>query len=58
MENGELGLVILDVVSHVEVVHLAEHGSATTQVHQVTETTVMDPLMNPRDATLMIALVG
>ena len=57
MEIGEIGLVILDVVSLVEVVHMLGQGSATTQRHQVAGKTVLDPLLKLRPATLMLAQV-
>ena len=58
MVIGEVGLIGLVVLSFVEVVRIPEQDNAITQVHQTTETTVLDPLLIPRAATLMIAPVS
>ena len=58
MEIGEIGQVGLAVVSVVVVVQILEQDYAIAQVHQTAETTVLDPLLNFRAATLIYALVS
>ena len=58
MASGQIGQVGMDVLSVVAVVQILEQGYAITQVHQTAETTVLDPLLNLRAATLICARVS
>ena len=58
MVVGENGLVGLTVTLLAEAAHVQEQEIVMTQLHRMTETTVLEILLNPPAAILTIAPVS